>query len=109
MNDYQVGDTIQWTRVVEGKIESISSDGALYLGEKISVRPDRGKIEVIKRATPPEPTEPGTVVNAGRLYMLTNWDGKAWTDNDAGRWHSWDDITSNGHPLKVVYTPGGEV
>ena len=64
-HDAQVGDTVRLTIVVEGVV--VDNDGLEVRGYELQLGPNR-TVEILHRATPPLPKEPG--------YYLTESEAK---------------------------------
>ena len=116
MTEYEVGDAVR----ISFESEMYQAGADLYVtvpGGPAIYLYDIGdeRIEVIKRATPPEPTEPGTVVltSTGTIYMLRGSRScREWVcslqDTENVSWE-WLHRLGTSTPPEIVYTPGGEV
>jgi len=112
MTDYRSGDTVRVTieAMVEGHhikyVQLPKSPDIDYLSEFHTV-------EVIKRATPPEPTEPGTVVltryenDPPQVAIRVFPGGFPWERSGHDGASTWEEVVSGSISLKVIL-PGGE-
>ena len=74
---------------------------------------DRFTIEIIRRATPPEPTEPGTVVRVslpdGNVDVFERGPGCRWLAVGSTVLCDWASAVSGADNVQVIFTPGGGV
>ena len=117
MTDFKPGDTVRVS--FEGVVRYTEStfDGRQLLVDDRWFGTD-WEVELVKRALPPEPTEPGTVVRVsyeGGRHSVAEHEagyhstGRYWCVADpAASPISWEALTNFATDVQILYTPGGE-
>jgi len=119
MSDYRAGDTVRlplegvvWLSDAGIKCITVSNGvGSFHIGI-----PGFPNVEVIKRATPPEPTMIGAMVgvdleagpdDACVAIRLTDEPGKAWEVSGSEKLRAWEYFVTSNNTVTIL-SPGGE-